>query len=98
MTAYFFPCPHAPTRPCRFFLRVPVSPCPFCDAYLHSCANCDFWMDSRCTEPAAEKIRDPEGINFCDWYRGIVVDSADEEKTEKGKEEAEELWKKLTKK
>jgi len=72
--------------------------CPFCDAYLHSCANCDFWMDSRCTEPAAEKIRDPEGINFCDWFRGIVVDSADEVKQNKGKEQAEELWKKLTKK
>lgn len=70
--------------------------CPSCDAYLHSCVNCGFWVNSRCTEPSAEKERDPEGINFCDWYRGIVVDSADEIKQNKGKEEAEELWRRLT--
>jgi len=72
--------------------------CPSCDSYLHSCINCDFWTDSRCTEPSAEKVRDPEGINFCDWYRGIVIDSADEVKQNQGKEKAEEMWKKLTKK
>lgn len=71
--------------------------CPSCDAYLHSCVNCDFWVNNHCTEPSAEKVRDPEGINFCDWYRGIVVDSADKRETTGNKEAAEEMWKKLMK-
>jgi len=72
--------------------------CPSCDAYLHSCVNCSLWVNSLCTEPSAEKVRDPEGINFCDWYRGIDANSTDEEKGSKGKKEAEEMWRKLTKK
>lgn len=43
--------------------------CPSCHAYLHSCVNCAFLVDSRCTEPSAEKVRDPEGINFCEWFK-----------------------------
>ncbi len=72
--------------------------CPSCDAWLHSCVHCEFLVNSRCTEPSAEKVRDPEGINFCEWFRGIDADSADEKKTAGSKEAAEEMWKKLTKK
>ena len=75
--------------------------CPSCDAYLHSCVNCGFWVNSRCTEPSAEKVRYPEGINFCDWFRARTQDavrSTQEEKAAGSKEAAEDMWKKLTKK
>jgi len=71
--------------------------CPSCDAWLHSCVNCVFLVDGRCTEPSAEKIRDPEGMNYCDWYRerDKIQGTGDKEQ---GRSEAEEMWKKLTKK
>jgi len=85
--------------------------CPSCDAYLHSCVNCSFWVNSLCTEPSAEKVRDPEGINFCEWFRVRTQDASTVAKamvdkgrsTQEGKEggskkAAEEMWKKLTKK
>lgn len=75
--------------------------CPSCHAYLHSCVNCAFLVDSRCTEPSAEKVRDPEGINFCEWFIVRTQDagrSTQQDSKEGGKEAAEELWKKLTKK
>ncbi len=72
--------------------------CPSCDAWLHSCVHCEFLVNSRCTEPSAEKVRDPEGINFCEWFRGIDAGSADEKKAAGSKEAAEEMWKRLTKK
>ena len=42
--------------------------CPSCDAWLHSCVNCALWVREQCTEPSAEKPRDPEGQNFCEWF------------------------------
>jgi len=72
--------------------------CPSCDAWLHSCVHCDFWSGGHCTEPAAEKIGNPETQNFCEWYRGIDANSADERKAAGTKETAEDLWKKITKK
>lgn len=71
--------------------------CPSCDAYLHSCVNCSFWVNSLCTEPSAEKVRDPEGINFCEWFEGREKGQETRDK-EGGKEAAEEMWKRLTKK
>ena len=71
--------------------------CPSCDAWLHSCVNCDFLVDRRCTEPSAEKVRDPEGINFCEWYQARDKGKETSDK-EGGKEAAEEMWKRLTKK
>ncbi|MDT8395696.1 MAG: hypothetical protein RRA32_04495 [bacterium] len=72
--------------------------CPSCDSWLHACVNCRFRVQSGCGETAAEKVRDPEGQNFCEWYRGIDANSAGEGKTSSSKDAAEELWKKLTKK
>ncbi len=72
--------------------------CSSCDAWLHACVNCRFWEKSSCTEPSAEKVRDPEGQNFCEWFR--TRDSGPGTRDEKtaGKAAAEEMWKKLTKK
>ena len=88
---------------CRIVLEFPErvgfrDTCPSCDAYLHSCVNCDFRVNSRCTEPSAEKVRDPEGINFCDWYQARDKRQGIRDKEEGSKEAAEEMWKRLTKK
>jgi hypothetical protein len=85
--------------------------CQSCDAWLHSCVHCRFWSGSNCTEPSADKVGDPEAQNFCEWYKeraqpfdqahgpesveGVAGRSAQECE---GRAEAEELWKKLTKK
>jgi hypothetical protein len=80
--------------------------CSSCDAWMHACVNCRFWEKNSCTEPSAEKVRDPEGQNFCEWFKGREpLDSARDRKAEGRREEreatnskaaAEEMWKKLT--
>jgi len=72
--------------------------CPSCGAWLHSCVNCAFLVDGLCVEPAAEKVRDPEGQNFCDWFREVNADAAGERAQNGGRDAAEDMWKKLTKK
>jgi len=83
--------------------------CPSCDAWFHSCVHCALLVDSLCTEPSAEKVRDPEGQNYCDWFvpstqdaarpsTGLGTGSTQQEKTDGSKEAAEEMWKKLTRK
>ena len=70
--------------------------CPSCGAWLHSCVHCRFWSGGQCLEPSAEKMSDPEGKNFCEWYCGIGADSADGKEKTGGKDAAEEMWRKLT--
>ena len=80
--------------------------CQSCDAWLHSCVHCRFWSGSNCTEPAADKFSDPDAQNYCDWYKERAQDAprhgsgraGDLAQEGKGRNEAEELWKKLTKK
>lgn len=72
--------------------------CEVCDTWLHSCVHCSFWSGISCTETSADKIGDPEAQNFCEWYREIDLNSAGERKTAGTKEDAEDLWRKLTKK
>ena len=75
--------------------------CPSCDAWLHSCVHCAFWINSQCTEPSAEKERDPEGQNYCEWFVPGTQNAArgtQQEKTEGSREAAEEMWRRLTKK
>ena len=70
--------------------------CPSCDAYVHSCLNCSLYVKGHCTEPSAEKVSAPEGMNFCEWFREIAADFADEREEGQGRDTAEEMWKKLT--
>jgi len=72
--------------------------CPSCGTWLHSCVHCRFWSNGSCLETSAEKVADTEGKNFCDWFQARRSDSPDEKKKTGGKEAAEELWKKITKK
>lgn len=74
--------------------------CSSCDAYLHSCKNCSLYVKGHCTESSAEKVGDPEGMNFCEWFTARTQDTArsTQEKETTGKAAAEEMWKRLTKK
>jgi len=55
--------------------------CLRCGAALHVCANCRFYdpkTDDWCTEPAAyaERPRDPEIANRCEWFQMGLAPSA----------------------
>ncbi len=68
--------------------------CPHCSAYLHSCVHCRFYVKEQCIEPVAEKVRDPEGGNYCDYFQARE-DGGGVEDIRDAKSEAEALWKKL---
>jgi hypothetical protein len=72
--------------------------CPVCDAWLHACVNCRFLVAGSCTEPSAEKIRDPEMQNYCEWFKERAEDEEKGEAKGKDRDSAEEMWRKLTKK
>ncbi len=69
--------------------------CPHCSAYLHSCVQCRLYdlKNENCTEPQAEKVRDPEAGNFCDYFIAREADGSEPEDGDRN--EAEALWKKL---
>ncbi len=49
-----------------------LAECPKCRAYLHACRQCQFYdprLTRKCREERAEEVRDPEGANFCDWFK-----------------------------
>ncbi len=74
--------------------------CPACDAWLHSCVNCAFWSDGQCREPSAEKVKDPEGQNYCEWFKASTQDaerSTQGKGVSGGRGAAEEMWRKLVK-
>lgn len=46
--------------------------CDACQAWLHSCRNCDFYAPGAsrdCREPAAELVADKSAGNFCEHFR-----------------------------
>lgn len=69
--------------------------CPYCSAYLHSCVHCRLWdlKNGNCAEPQAEKVRDPEAGNFCEYF--IARESTGPGSEDSDRNEAEDLWKKL---
>ena len=72
--------------------------CSSCDSWLHSCVHCAFWSGSYCTEPSAEKVGDPEAQNYCEWYSPSTGGETRSVEEGQRRAEAEELWRKLTKK
>jgi hypothetical protein len=72
--------------------------CPSCNAYLHSCVNCRFYVNENCIESQAEKVKDPEGQNYCEWFKPREGQQRDagQVKGQSGRSEAEEMWRKLT--
>jgi hypothetical protein len=71
--------------------------CPACEAWLHSCVHCRFYIDLRCTETAADRVSDPEALNYCDWFM-VVQDDGGSPGDKGTRSEAEDMWKKLTRK
>lgn len=46
--------------------------CEGCGSYLHCCQNCYFYdpyQHNSCTEPQAEYVSDPNGMNRCEYFR-----------------------------
>ena len=72
--------------------------CPSCGAWLHSCLMCRFWSDGRCLETSAEKVGEPEGKNFCEWFQGRDPRPDGKGTEGRSREAAEEMWRRLTKK
>lgn len=54
--------------------------CPFCRVDLHSCKGCQFYDEkvyNECRETSADRIKDKDKSNFCDFfqYRPLELDS-----------------------
>ncbi len=46
--------------------------CGECDSDLHACRQCAFYdphVADQCREPGADKVKDKEAGNFCDFFR-----------------------------
>lgn len=70
--------------------------CRRCGSDLHVCLNCAFHDESRanqCFEPQAERVKEKDRSNYCDFFR---FKEQGEKKSER--EGAESLWKELFKK
>jgi hypothetical protein len=70
--------------------------CEACLSDLHVCLNCTFYDESRanqCFEPQAERVKEKDRSNYCDFFQ-----FREEGKTLSGKEDAQKLWKELFKK
>jgi hypothetical protein len=70
--------------------------CRACGADLRVCLNCTFYNEGRaneCFEPQAEKVKEKDRSNYCDFFR---FKEGGQKKSEK--DEAEQLWKDLFKK
>lgn len=72
--------------------------CETCGAWLHSCVHCRFWSGSICNETAAERVSDPEGQNYCEWYKERAEGEGQSADKSGDRASAEEMWKKLLKK
>ena len=45
--------------------------CPHCSADMHTCLNCRFYSTSaynECLEPSAEKVKDKDRNNYCEYF------------------------------
>ena len=52
--------------------------CPHCKVDLHICFNCRFYDESaynECKESSAEKVRDKERNNYCEYFEPLYKKS-----------------------
>ena len=57
---------------CEIVVGRHTDTCPSCGVDLRVCVQCVFHDPGRyndCREPQAERVRDPEIANFCDFFR-----------------------------
>lgn len=71
--------------------------CPNCGMDVHVCRNCEFYDPGRannCREPIAEKVRDPEAGNVCEYFILSGRDSEGADDAQRAKTALEALFKK----
>ncbi|MCX7857333.1 MAG: hypothetical protein N2513_05055 [Deltaproteobacteria bacterium] len=67
--------------------------CPNCGSDLHVCLNCRFYDETKansCIEIKAERQREKDRANFCEYF-----EFREQKDEKKGKKEAEKLWEEL---
>ena len=74
--------------------------CPRCNAYLHCCLNCKWYMPGKpndCYVPNTDKVANKEGPNFCDFFEFKEGSSNNnwEVQREKAKKDFDNLFKNL---
>ena len=70
--------------------------CPGCGSDIRVCLNCTFYDENRanqCFEPQAERVKEKDRSNYCDYFR-----FKEEGQKKSPREDAEKLWKDLFKK
>lgn len=70
--------------------------CRGCGSDVHVCLNCVFYEPGRsndCREPQAERVREKDRANYCDFFR-----FKETETNRSGRSEADKLWNELFKK
>jgi len=53
--------------------------CEKCESYLHCCQNCRYYDDyakTKCANPDAEYVSDPNGMNRCEFFQFGHVDAS----------------------
>ena len=75
--------------------------CPNCGTDMHVCLNCRFYDSSaynECKEASAEKVRDKDRNNYCEYFEAnsnkSIKNSSYTEKKKKELADAEALFKK----
>ncbi len=71
--------------------------CPHCGMDVHVCLNCRFYdpgRSNKCSEPVAEKVRDVEARNTCEYFVLGTGEAAAVDDAKKAKAALEDLFKK----
>jgi len=71
--------------------------CPHCGMDVHVCRNCEFYDQNRannCREPMAEKVRDTEVRNMCEYFVLGRRRFGEDQAAKQAKEALESLFKK----
>lgn len=71
--------------------------CPHCGADAHVCKNCQFYDPkayNECREPSADRVKEKERANFCDYFVLNQDGKAQVDKAAALKAAAEALFKK----
>ncbi len=71
--------------------------CPHCRADVHVCKNCEFYEVSaynECRESSADRVKEKERSNFCDYFSLKSGKGSSEDQTAKLRASAEALFKK----
>ncbi len=71
--------------------------CPHCRADVHACKNCDFFDPksyNECRESSADRVKEKERSNHCDYFVLRKGALADQDQAAKLRAAAEALFKK----